>query len=156
MKTRTFVSILVVALVILIIAGSCATKKKTYISSDLVLKELVGTWYNEEYENPSVEPAPKVIVNTNGTLDFFKEFAETSMITHIEAELVEFNDQWTDAKGSVWYEAQFFIETFNYTYYEFGKIGDEGQVWTLVWSNTEYPTDIDKESLNYRIYYRKE
>ena len=155
MKTRTLLTISILVLVVLVIAGSCATSKKTHVSSDYVLNELVGTWYNEEYEDPSIEPAPKVVINTDGTLDFFKEFAETSMISHTEAELIEFNDQWTDTKGNVWYKAQFFVETWNYTYYELGKISDEGQIWALVWSNTEYPNKIDTESPNYRIYYRK-
>ena len=105
MNTRTLLSILILVLAVLIIAGSCETSKKTYLSSEYVLKELIGTWYNEEYEDPSKDPTPKVVINANGSFDFFKEYAETTMITHKEIELIEFNDQWTDTKGNVWYKA---------------------------------------------------
>jgi hypothetical protein len=41
----------------------------------------------------------------------------------------------------VWYKAQFFIETWDWMYYEFGKISGAGEVWELVWSNAEYPNE---------------
>ena len=51
MKTKKVTLFCILCLTVLIILGSCATKKKTYVSSDYVLQELSGTWENEEYEN---------------------------------------------------------------------------------------------------------
>jgi hypothetical protein len=154
MKSRTFVSILILVLAVLIIAGSCATGKRTYVSSEYALNELTGTWYNEEYEDQDWDPT--VIINPDGTFEFYKTWVETSKPSLTEVELIEFNYQWTDTKGNVWYKAQFFIETWNYTYFELGKISNSGTVWELVWSNGEYPKEIDTESLNYRVRYRQQ
>ena len=45
MKTRRLVSILILVMAVLFIAGSCATGKK----AEKGVNELYGTWENEEY-----------------------------------------------------------------------------------------------------------
>ncbi len=47
MKTKTLVSILILVLAVLIIAGSCATGKKAYVAKED--EELFGTWINPDY-----------------------------------------------------------------------------------------------------------
>jgi len=154
MKARALVSIVILVLAVLIIAGSCATNRKTYVSSDYVLKELTGTWYNEEYENSPHKS--KVIVNPDGTKEAYKKWVDTTRITHVEAKLIEFYEKWTDTKGDVWYQAQYLVEAWNWTMYELGKINNTGKVWESVYSIDEYPNEIDPENANYKIYYRQE
>ena len=154
MKTRMFVSIFILVLAVLIIAGSCATGKKTYVSSDYVLKELTGTWYNEEYENPSAAFFPKLIVHSDGSFEFFKEYAETTESSHYNGEYISINEAWTDSKGNIWYQSKVKISWSSQSVYQIDKISNAGEVLELVWSTIEFPAEIDSENPNYSIYYR--
>jgi hypothetical protein len=49
MKTRMFVTIFILILVLLIIAGSCA-KRKIAISEEELLEALCGIWINTDYK----------------------------------------------------------------------------------------------------------
>ena len=57
MKTKTFVSILILVLAVMIVAGSCATKKEVVAEKDFYVpkfdEEIHGTWINEEYDSTS-------------------------------------------------------------------------------------------------------
>ena len=48
MKTRMFVSVLILVLAVLIIAGSCATRRKA-ISDEDFMEAWSGTWINTDY-----------------------------------------------------------------------------------------------------------
>jgi len=48
MKTRTFVSILLLVFFVLIIAGGCATRRKV-ISDENFMEVWSGTWINTDY-----------------------------------------------------------------------------------------------------------
>jgi len=48
MKSRTFASILILILVVFVIIGSCATKRKA-VSDEDFFKVLNGTWINTDY-----------------------------------------------------------------------------------------------------------
>ena len=48
MKTRMLVSILIIILAVLIIAGSCATRRKA-ISDEDFMEAWSGTWINTDY-----------------------------------------------------------------------------------------------------------
>ena len=50
MKTTKLISILILALTVMIIAGSCATSKKTYVAQED--EELYGIWINPDYNEP--------------------------------------------------------------------------------------------------------
>jgi hypothetical protein len=52
MKTRTLVSILILVLAVLIIAGSCATMKKEISETDF-FEAYSGTWINTDYSGDS-------------------------------------------------------------------------------------------------------
>ncbi len=155
MKTRTLVSIFILVLAVLISAGSCATNKKTYVSSDYVLKELTGTWYNEEYENPTLTAWPKLIVHSDGSFEIFKEYAETTAPSRTIGKYISINEAWTDPKGNIWYQVKCKVDWTAQTLYETGNISNAGEVFELVWSSIEFPAEIDSENLNYNIYYRQ-
>ena len=48
MKTRSLVAILILVLAVLIIAGSCTTRRKA-ISDEDFMEALSGTWVNTDY-----------------------------------------------------------------------------------------------------------
>ncbi len=156
MKTRTFVSIFVLVVAVLIIVGSCATKKKTYISSDYVFKELSGIWYNEEYENPAITAWPKYIVRSDGSFEELKEFVGSSVPNRRPGKYISITEAWTDAKGNIWYQAKAKMDWMDQQfYYEIGKISNAGEVFESVWSYIDFPSEIDSENLLYEIYYRQ-
>ncbi len=155
MKTRMFVSILIFVLAILIVAVSCATGKKTYVSSDYVLKELTGTWYNEEYEDPSSIAFPMLVIHSDGSFEISKEYSETTAPSRNIGKYISINEAWTDSKGNIWYQAKFKADWTTQPWYEIGRISNEGEVWELVLSSTDFPPEIDSENLNYRIRYRQ-
>lgn len=47
MKTRTFISVVILIMAVLIIVGSCATEKLATKKSEI----LYGTWVNKDYNN---------------------------------------------------------------------------------------------------------
>ena len=47
MKTRMLVSIVILVLTVMFIAGSCATEKKAYVATED--EEIYGTWVNPDY-----------------------------------------------------------------------------------------------------------
>ena len=156
MKTRRLVSILIVVLAVLIIAGSCATSKKVYISEDNLYAELTGIWNNEEYERPTVENMPQVTVHSDGSFEEYKEFPEMTTPTRKSGRFITIKEAWTDSKGNTWYQAQTFEDAEDQMFYEIGKISDSGNVWEAVWSTFDYPDEIDSEHFNYSIRYRQE
>ena len=66
MKTRNLVSILILVLAVMVIAGSCATMKSP---DKMVYERFCGTWVNTEYEGKEY-PAVKEIYNPDGTIAF--------------------------------------------------------------------------------------
>ena len=58
MKTRIFVSILILVLAVLIITGGCATERKLNKS---IQEEIVGTWINTEYNDFNGKFAKQII-----------------------------------------------------------------------------------------------
>ena len=155
MKARVLISILVFVLAVLSIAGSCATSKKSYISADNILKQLTGTWNNEEYEPPEVEIMPQVTVHSDGSYELYKEYAVLTTPAILPGQFISIKEAWTDSKGNIWYQAKAYDIANDITFYEIGKISDAGKVWETVFSNFEYPDKLDSKSLNYRIRYRQ-
>jgi hypothetical protein len=156
MKTRTSVLIVILVLAVLIVADSCATGKKSYVTKDDVFNELSGTWYNEEYEKPTKDAMPKVIVHSDGSFDEYKEFAETTAPRHNTGQSVSIKEAWTDSKGNTWYQARFIISWANQELFETGKVSDSGNVWESVYSSVDYPAGVNSEHFNYEIHYRQE
>jgi hypothetical protein len=156
MNTRAFVSILILVLAVLIIAGSCATSKKSYISTDTILNELTGIWYNEEYEPSTVERIPQVTVFSDGSIEFYKEHAVLTTPTIHTGNFISIEEAWSDSKGNIWYQARVFRSNLEQTVNQFGKISNSGKIWETVWSSNDFPNKIETENFNYLIYYRQE
>jgi beta-lactamase regulating signal transducer with metallopeptidase domain len=157
MKTRNVLLIIVLFLVFVILVASCATGKKAYVTKDFVLKELTGTWVNEDYNEPSLMASAKVIVEHDGSYLLFKYTQETNAATANKGKFF-LEEMWTDPKGNIWYKARLeedWAEFLDELLYEMGKISNHGNDWELVWSSVEYPDEIDPNNANYRIHYRQ-
>ena len=155
MKIRTLISILILVLAVLVVIGSCATGKKTYISEKNLYKEVTGTWNNDEYEPPEVEKWPQVTVHSDGSFEFYKEHPVLTTTAQRPGQFISIKEAWTASKGNIWYQAKAYDIANDNTFYEIGKISDAGKVWESVFSNFEYPDKLDSKSLNYRIRFRQ-
>jgi hypothetical protein len=99
MKTRTFVSILILVFAVLTIAGSCATRKKAISDEDLS-KAYTGTWINEEYQYVwwRVE---KIVLFTDGTWERYPSIDSDYVFCHGKNTILE---KWKDSNGNIWHE----------------------------------------------------
>ena len=154
MKSRTFASILILILVVFVIIGSCATKRKA-VSDEDFFKVLNGTWINTDYSGG--ELGQKIINHPDGTREGFGVLSSTTSQYKFKTTIL---DQWLDSTGTIWYKGQF--ETIFPTRakgYEMGKINNAGNTWECILSSENYPIEEwepDRFEYNYFIYYRKE
>ena len=153
MKTRTFVSTLILVLAVLIIAGSCATKRKA-ISYEDFIKAWSGTWINMEYGG---KVAQKITLQPDGTREGFGISTSTTATFQDEVTTLE---TWLDSKGTIWYKAKWVnILPVGAKGYEMGKISDSGTIYEFVYASEDFPIEEwepDRFEYNYLIYYRQE
>ena len=97
MKARMLVSILILVLAILIIAGSCATGNKAYVAKEN--EELYGNWFNSEY-NDSSRAARHII--KDGSIQLYST-DDSPRVAGIN--LYTITDKWHDSEGNIWYKA---------------------------------------------------
>ena len=156
MKTRTFISILILVLAVLIIAGSCATGKKAYVVQED--EELFGTWINPDYDEKM--QAAKFVYKPDGKVLHYPTRSDTK--ERWEANFT-ITDKWTDPDGDIWYK---WVETegtgggFSGSgeRYFIAKISRSGKAIECSFSGYDYPPEVNPDNLryNYRIYYRQE
>jgi hypothetical protein len=153
MKNRMLVSILILVLAVLIIVGSCATKKKA-ISEEDFLEAFSGIWINTDYEfKGDTGSMRKVVWYPDG------RWEEYSLETHeLPATYGRYTitDMWKDSKGDIWYTANWGgILSKGYL---MGKISDSGNTHEQLFTNFGEPIeewDLDNKRYYYRIHYRQ-
>jgi ABC-type antimicrobial peptide transport system permease subunit len=96
MKTRTFVSILILVLAVLIIAGSCVTGKKAYKAKDK--EELYGTWVNPDYDEVWI--MAKWVLKPDGTFDAYSKSNSDRVFEMGTFSIVA---KWSDSNGNIYY-----------------------------------------------------
>lgn len=152
MKTRTIVSILILVLAIMVIAGSCTTMKSP---DKMVYERFCGTWANQDYEpKPGmVSPMAKVILNPDGTFVYYQYLIQTGP-NAVGTYTVE--KRWKDADGNSFYHVETYSPLSTVTQYELWKIDKYAAVFEFNYSNIDYPEAIDPKDKRstYRIYYR--
>ncbi len=149
MKTRTFVSILILILAVLIIAGSCATDKMTYVSKEY---EIFGTWVNLDYNNSSW--APKEVYYPDGRIHTYSSDTGSDVISEDEFVITS---RWIDTNGDIWYTMRTRFGAFKLLWwYRLCKISDLGKTVEFNSSQDNYPNELNPNGGLYRIYYRQE
>jgi hypothetical protein len=164
MKTKMFVSISILILALLIINGSCVTKKRMGKDSE----ELYGTWINEEYKGIT-DVFEINVFNPDGTMKFFETEAN---VWEPDVEVLEggwipgtyftytIEDKWTDSDGNVWYKVEAVYGGYEENpgrFYLLMKISDSNRVLEYMVGRVDYREEIDptKVPYTYRIYYRQ-
>jgi len=149
MKARTFVSILILVLAVLIVVGSCANDKMAYISKAY---ELYGTWVNTDYNETGLWG--KFIFYPYGIFELYHADTKTRF-DKFEDFIV--TNKWTDSKGNVWYTCIFEGASGNWDTYVLAKISNSGKTLEMAVSIGDYSKAVDPQdsSYLYLIYYRQ-
>jgi len=148
MKTRTFVSILILSLVVLIITGSYTMGQDVYVMKED--EELFGTWINTDYDE--IGKYSKIVFKPDGKAEYYDA---STYKDYDNGEFVIAN-KWTDSKGNIWYTMSEEIPLYMIRYYSLYKLSNSGKTLQFIFNTRDYPTEIDPDDTRYSIYYRQE
>jgi hypothetical protein len=147
MKTRTLVSILFLVLTVLIVIVSCVTGKKAVKAP---IESVYGVWANPDYNAITYEIA-RFNVRPDGIIEIAPHI-ELEYQKYVEATFTIVNS-WMDSAGNKYYKVD--IARGVTTSYELWRIDETDSVFELVRSEIDYPSEIDPNHFNYRIWYRQ-
>jgi len=149
MKTRTFVSIMILVLAVFIVVGNCATRRKAISEQDF-WNAFSGTWVNTEYsEIGDLFFEQKWIVYPDGKFEFYPRATDTNPSR--QGYYFTITEKWIDSEGVIWYKS---ILQAGVTQYQLGKISDSGKTWEFCSGPDTYPTEIDKSFTRYVYFIR--
>ena len=151
MKNRTFISVVILIMAVLIVVGSCATGKITSVAKED--EELYGTWINTDYDETN--KYAKIEMKSDGTWYEYKMSDDDIPIFKCEYTIT---DKWTDSNRNTYYKIIVtHIDTDYVPFYIISKINKTGNVYEDLVSNLNMPTEFDPDNLmyHYRIYYRQ-
>lgn len=141
--SKTFL-FFILSLGILVFFSGCATAKIPLPTDNF--DEMVGIWVNKDYKVRS----QKIVIEPDGVYTAYKKIEYTTWSGTGTLEPIE---KWTDSKKNI------FIKTREFTgsewVYSINKISNSGTVLEYVNSYKDYPTEINPNDLEYRIYYRQ-
>ncbi len=133
------------SLFLLVLLISCATTK-TPLPTDNI-DEIVGTWINPDYS----ERTQKIVVDPDGVYASYYTIEGTVQYDSITLKLIE---KWADSKGNVYCKIR--ADQPDYPVYELNRISNAGTVMEYIRNTRDFPTQIDPDDLNYRIYFRQQ
>ena len=98
MKTRVYVVISILIIVVSVFVMSCATDKGSYKRE--FRKDFVGAWVNPEYNKYRHEPEAKLVIKSDSLMMvYLTESSEwASECT------MRIDERWTDAQGYTYYK----------------------------------------------------
>ena len=134
----------ILILVLAVLLTSCATTK-TPLPTDNI-DELVGTWINPDY---SARPQ-KIVMDPDGVYASYYAIEGTVQYSSGTLKLIE---KWADSKGNIYCKIR--SDQPDYPVYELDRISNAGTVLEYIRDTRDYPTEIDPNDLNYRIYHRQ-
>ena len=147
MKTRTFVSILILILAVFVIVGSSAKQKQAYIPK--TNEELYGTWVNTDYAEQ------KFIHHNWGYCEFF--LFVTDQTANIKGTF-QIRDKWVGSDGNLWYIATCQYYGTPVVKFYLVKVDENEGIREEVWDYKDFPSEDDliPEQVQYVIWYRQE
>jgi len=98
MKTRTLVSILILVLAVMVIAGSCATGKKM-VTVDDATKQFAGVYVNTKYSGSNPNEPQKLVITSDGRLENWQVVNDERTLLTAEYSVTE---SWLDSKGNTY------------------------------------------------------
>ena len=161
MKSRMFVAICSMLLVVFIFVGGCAARKKI-ISSDDAMKKFAGVYINTEYSGEGYDYVQKKVLTSDGRWENWALATNKNPSMRGEYKVVE---SWMDSKGNIYcsVDARTYIHEDKTK--ELWKLDKSGKILEMNYKYAirgEYPTRIDPNpdpdavpTLYYLIYYRQ-
>ena len=147
MKTRMLISIIILVLAVLIIAGSCATRKKA-LSIEEASEIRSGIWVNELYTGPLVVRYP------DGRYEEYYDLQQERLAVSGTSKIYE---SWRDSEGVLWYKAQY-QDSVGREGYELVKISNsDNTLENIITTNNLMIEEwkIGKVGYDYAIWYRQ-
>ena len=150
MKTRAFVSILILVLVVLIVGGNYVTGQDKV---EAPIEPLYETWVNPEYDKGTKSCSSKFTIRPDGTFSYFGD----TRITEGTNGTYTIVDSWVDSNGNKYYTVEVLTRGWGGgKFHETWRLSENNTVWDRIWGYGEYPTELDPEHPRYCIYYRQE
>jgi hypothetical protein len=144
MKTRTLVSIFILVLVVVIIAGSCATQKKASYEKGFYIptrdEVIHGIWINMDYSGDSAQ-AQKIVMSHWGHYEIY------TLVKNLTANYTGtfiLVDKWIDPEGNTWYKD--YVRNASHVMFELDKISNNGTIWEYVYYSQAHPTEDQKST----------
>ena len=141
---KTF-SNLLLSLIIVAFSGTVLAGENVYKATDN--EELFGTWVNMDYTGGW---PPQMIIIKLGEEEAYSSANDTEPMFTSESLI---SHKWTDAKGNIWYKNQYKQKMDSG--FVLSRISESGKMLEFVFSQWEYPTELDISSEYYRKFTRK-
>ena len=150
MKTRTYVSILILVLAVLIVVGSCATRKIAISDEDLS-NAYTGTWINPEATSEAV----KVVYFPDGSWNRYLSIDTDHAFCEVKDTII---NKWKDSNGNIFFESKVEDVTHGQSGYNLVKISDSVNTLEMLLTLRDLRVEEwepDKFEYTYYIYYRQ-
>ena len=134
---------LVLSVAFLTFTGNVLAEEKAYVPKENEV--FYGTWVNMDY----TLRAQKVVMNSDGTWGWAMSAKSEPYMKYT----YELKEKWTDSEGNIWYKVR--LKSHRGEEYALVKISNSGNTRESIFDSHEYPTKIDPEEDNYRIYHRQ-
>ena len=143
MKARTFVSILILVLAVMVIAGSCATMKQA-ISIDDAMKEFAGVYVNTEYDGNRKTQPQKYVVTSDGKIEDWALATNERASWKGEYVIVE---SWVDSEGNIYctVDTKYYTGSTTKELWKLDKTRSTFEEQFKLGRGGEYPTKIDPD-----------
>ncbi len=130
------------------------------IQHEAPLAPLYGRWLNPDYDASwkngadCINKYAKLVIDRSGNYHSFQNTFtyEYSYIGKTGTWAVE--NSWIDRTGDCWYEVICYYPFGYATMYHLWKIDKSGSVLEIMYHFADYPPALDREEMEYRIYYR--
>ena len=146
---KTFTALLF-SLILVAFSGIVLAGENEYKATDN--EELFGTWVNMDYqEGEGLTHAPQKLIIKLGESELYSSVNDSAPMW---TEEINISNKWTDAKGNIWYKYRWKAGGFG-SGFNLAKISGSGKTLEYIWSDWEYPKELDVNSEKYRVFNRK-
>jgi len=145
-----FVLILFLVLGVLIVAGSCATRKIAISDEDLS-NAYTGTWINSE----TTYEAAKIVYFPDGSFNRYVSIHTDYASCKVNNTII---NKWKDSNGNIFFESKWECVTHGHNGYNLVKISDSGDTLEMLLTLHDLRVEEwepDNLDYTYYIYYRQ-
>ena len=140
---------LIVILILVAFSGTVSAGENVYKATDN--EELFGTWVNMDYQEGVQTHSPQKLIIKLGECGLYLSANDNEPMW---TEEIHISHKWTDSKGNIWYKHRWKAGGMG-SGFTLSKISESGKTLEYIYSQWEYPKELDINSEYYRVYYRK-